>query len=197
MALASKYFNGKRVSRSHYALLKEAEKRGILNHINQGRRTLAEQWGFWRIYQRDGWPIAAYPTPAAPHIKWGREHHALDIDDGVVDRVAAFYRSEGIPVAFNVSREPWHMDTLNEGALKRAAQKYAHWYLPVLKKGRSGPSVVTLKKLLYKKGLRGFGSRYNPFFSQATHDAVKRFQKRHHLGADGVVGPTTWKFLRA
>lgn len=196
MALPSKYFHGKRVSKSHYALLVEAESRGIISRINQGRRTIAEQWGFYRIYKRDGWPVAAFPSPSAPHIKWGREHHAIDANDGPVDALAAFYRSLGIPVAFNVSGEPWHMDTLNEAALKKASAKFAHATLPVLKLGQTGPSIVKLKKLLYDKGLRDFGSRYNPYFNVATKAAVKRFQKRHHLKADGVVGPNTWKLLR-
>lgn len=196
MALASRYFHGKRVSQSHYTLLVEAERRGIVHAINQGRRTIAEQTRFWLNYLRNGYPLAARPFPSAPHIKWGREHHALDINDGVVDRVAVFYRSLGVPVAFNVNGEPWHMDTLDENALKRAAAKFSHIALPVLKQGQTGKSVVKLKKLLYNKGLRDFGSRYNPYFSQKTAEAVKRFQKRHVIKADGIVGPKTWELLQ-
>lgn len=66
----------------------------------------------------------------------------------------------------------------------------------VLKRGQTGPSVIKLKKLLYNKGYRGFGSRWNPYFNKATQDAVKRFQRRHKIGADGVVGPKTWKLLK-
>lgn len=196
MALASRYFHGKRVSRSHYALLTEAERRGIIRFINQGRRTIAEQTRFWLNYLRYGHPLAARPWPGAPHIKYGREHHAIDANDGPVDDLAAFYRSQGIPVAFNVPGEPWHMDTLDEAALKRAAEKYLHTALPVLKRGQTGPSVVKLKKLLYNKGRRGFGPRNNPYFNKATEDAVKRVQKAHKMKADGIVGPNTWKILR-
>lgn len=65
----------------------------------------------------------------------------------------------------------------------------------VLKRGQTGPSVIKLKKALYNKGLRGFGSRWNPYFNKATQDAVKRFQRRHNLSPDGVVGPKTWSLL--
>lgn len=68
---------------------------------------------------------------------------------------------------------------------------------PVLKQGQMGPSVVKMKKLLYNKGLRGFGSRWNPYFSKKTKSAVIRFQKRHALHTDGIVGPSTWKALQA
>ena len=66
----------------------------------------------------------------------------------------------------------------------------------VLRRGQTGPTIVTLKKLLYNKGLRGFGSRYNPYFNKATEDKVKQFQKRRLLHSDGVVGPKTWEALK-
>jgi len=74
--------------------------------------------------------------------------------------------------------------------------------LPALKRGVKGPSVVKLKKLLYKKGIRNFSGpknsdRYDSFFSLYTAMAVKRFQRRHHLTADGIVGPSTWRALGA
>lgn len=66
----------------------------------------------------------------------------------------------------------------------------------VLRRGQTGPSIVTLKKLLYNHGFRKFGSRYNPYFNKATEDAVKRFQRRRLLNSDGVVGAATWKALK-
>lgn len=125
----SVYHHGKRVSYSHGVLLRHYEqtkKRKL--HINQGRRTIAEQtrfWNAWQRFKRGGppAPLAAFPAPGAPHIKNGKEHHALDIDDGVVDEVAEFYRELDVPVAFNVPGEPWHMDTLDEAKLISAAAK--------------------------------------------------------------------------
>lgn len=126
--MAYKRYHGERVSADHYTLLTAYEKQfGTPAQVNEGARTIAEQWNFYRIYQRDGWPIAAYPVPSAPHIKFRRRHHALDINagsqPGQAQHVAAFYRSHGIPVAFNVSGESWHMDTLSSAALHKAAEK--------------------------------------------------------------------------
>lgn len=201
MSLRSTTHRGKRVSLSHAAMLRAYEHaHGVELNVNQGRRTIAEQAGFYRIFLRDGRPRAAPPTPNAPHIKRGHEHHALDIDDGVVDEVAAFYRSHGVPVAFNVTGEPWHMDTLDEAALKAAAAKVGTIDV-TLKRGAKGPSVVCLKKLLHAAGVREFSAnassnRYDPFYGQSTETAVKRFQTRHDLKADGIAGPTTWAALR-
>lgn len=169
--------------------------------INQGRRTLAEQAAFYAAYLRGG-TLAARPLPGAPHIKAGKAHHANDIDDGIVDRVAVFYSRQRVPVAFNVAGEPWHMDTTDEAALLRAANRLALANDdPVLKKGSKGPSVVRLKKLLYAAGMRGFSingssNRYDPRFTQATREAIVRFQAANNLPADGVVGATTWRKLR-
>ena len=199
---ASTRHRGKRCSMAHAIMLGAYERAtGTVLHINQGRRTLAEQAAFYAAYLRGG-VLAARPFPGAPHIKAGRAHHALDINDGIVDRVAAFYRSKGVPVAFNVRGEPWHMDTTDEAALLRAARKIGGVGDPVLKLGRKGPSVVRLKKLLHAKGLRNFSgegssNRYNPFFGAYTKQAVVRFQRAHGLKADGVVGPSTWKALRS
>ena len=178
---ASVRHRGKRVSGAHAVMLRAYERAtGVVLHINQGRRTLAEQAAFYAAYLRGG-TLAARPVPGAPHIKQGHAHHALDINDGIVDRVAAFYRKRGVPVAFNVRGEPWHMDTTDEGALLRAARRLDESD-PVLREGHRGPSVVRLKKLLYAKG---------------THDAVERFQDANDLKADGIVGAATWKALRS
>jgi hypothetical protein len=197
------YHRGKRVSVSHAALLAAYERKyGRAVYVNQGRRTLAEQRWFYNNQP----PLAAYPSPNAPHIKENHEHHALDINAGErvgqAQHVARFYRSLGVPVAFNVRGEPWHMDTLDEAALMRAARKAggADSY-PTLRRDQTGPSVVRLKKKLYEAGYRNFSgkrssNRYNPYFSKWTELAVMRFQRRSGLHVDGVVGPSTWRKLK-
>lgn len=196
MALSNRYFHGKRVSRSHYAMLLEAEHRGLISAINQGRRTIAEQWVFWRIYKRDGHPVAAFPSPSAPHIKWGKENHAIDADaPQPVHHLADFYRSEGVPVAFNVLSEAWHMDTLDEGKLKQAARRYNWRDRPVIRPGQKVVGVRLLKKLLYQHGLRGF-NRFSPVYDKKTVEAVKRLQKRHAIKPDGVIDSQIWYIIR-
>lgn len=192
------------MSTSHAVMLGAYERRtGRAVSINQGQRTLAEQAAFYRAYKSGRGPLAARPTPSAPHIKFRRQHHALDINAPRPARdVAAFYRQQGVPVAFNVRGEPWHMDVLDEGKLKRAARALKRATDPTLRYGHRGPSVVRLKKLLHAKGMRNFSgakssNRYNPFFGKYTVSAVMRFQARNGLLSDGIVGAATWKALRA
>lgn len=58
-----------------------------------------------------------------------------------------------------------------------------------LKKGNHGGDVVTLQRVLAMKGYRVGGA--DGAFGRNTKVAVKRFQRRRGLRADGVVGPLT------
>jgi hypothetical protein len=200
------WFHGKRVSPSHKIVLDELERRGILSRINQGRRTIPEQTVFWLARKRyeaglGPWaPVAARPWGGAPHIKWGREHHALDIDDGIVDRVALAYSELGIAVAFNVSGEPWHMDVLDEAALIRAARgldKAGH-ITATLKFGMRHNDVKYAQSLLRKidkKGEPRWKRKPGKTYGVTMRNAVKQFQKDNGLNADGVIGRNTWRML--
>jgi peptidoglycan hydrolase-like protein with peptidoglycan-binding domain len=57
-----------------------------------------------------------------------------------------------------------------------------------LKKGSKGPRVAFVQKVLGLHADRIYGTQ--------TKRAVKRFQHRHGLTADGVVGPATWAALK-
>jgi peptidoglycan hydrolase-like protein with peptidoglycan-binding domain len=59
----------------------------------------------------------------------------------------------------------------------------------VLEKGDHGSDVVTLQRVLAMKGY-SVGPA-DGIFGRMTKLAVKSFQKRKHLGADGRVGPLT------
>lgn len=193
--MASAYFHGKRVSPAHHTLLTAYERRHGELHINQGRRTLAEQAAFYWHYLRYGSPLAARPWGGAPHIKWGRAHHALDINDEVVDRVAFFYRANGVVTAFNVRGEPWHMDTLDEGQLLRAAARLTGSTSVVIRKGTDQHDAVKkLQTLLRAVGYKSV--KVDGHYGIVTRRAVRRFQKKHKLKVDGVVGKATWDALR-
>lgn len=117
-------FRGKRVARAQYLLLDAAADHGISYDLNSGRRTMAEQTQLYN-HPPPGTPLVARPNVNAPHIMKGRANHADDIGQRANGnlRVAAFYRSHGVPVTFNVAGEPWHMFPISEAALLRAAKK--------------------------------------------------------------------------
>lgn len=185
--------HGKRVSPAHSVMLKAYEKEHGLLFINQGARTIAEQAAFYANYLRGG-NLAAKPFPGAPHIKFGRQNHALDINANVVQSVAAFYRKHGVQVAFNVPSEAWHMDTLVEAELLAAAAKLTAD--PTIRKGSHGPGVQKLQVYLRRAGYLPKRWRVHQKYTIFVRRAVRKFQKDHKMKADGVVGPATWKALR-
>lgn len=67
--------------------------------------------------------------------------------------------------------------------------------LKTLRKGDEGDGVVMLQKLLIEHGekLPKYGADRD--FGSETLKAVKSFQKKHGLKADGIVGPKTWTEL--
>ncbi len=56
-----------------------------------------------------------------------------------------------------------------------------------LKRGAKGPRVAFVQKVL--------GLHADRIYGKQTKRAVKRFQRRHGLTADGIVGPATWSAL--
>lgn len=75
---------------------------------------------------------------------------------------------------------------------------------PMIRKGSSGEAVKLLQTLLAEKGYSPTSSWVNwkwggsdalGTFGSETVEAVKAYQSDEGLGADGVVGPSTWKAL--
>ena len=66
-------------------------------------------------------------------------------------------------------------------------------YVPTLKRGGSGPDVVTLQELLNAAGAE---LKIDGDFGALTEAALKVYQTAHGLEADGVCGPTTWAVIQ-
>lgn len=68
---------------------------------------------------------------------------------------------------------------------------------PTLRQGESGPRVATLHTRLLAGGDLTGASREPEVFGDRLHQAVVRFQRRHGLDADGVVGAKTLAALNS
>ncbi len=66
--------------------------------------------------------------------------------------------------------------------------------MKILRLNSRGEEVVTLQKLLISKGC---SIESDGVFGQATQSAVKEFQLRCGLSADGIVGGDTWSRLQS
>ncbi|EGJ30858.1 MULTISPECIES: peptidoglycan-binding domain-containing protein [Moorena] len=67
---------------------------------------------------------------------------------------------------------------------------------PTLRPGQQGDKVRILQKLLLKK--YGYRQKQVPLdgtYNDGTVAAIKKFQLKNSLSADGIVGPQTWKLL--
>ncbi|MFM7365739.1 MAG: peptidoglycan-binding domain-containing protein [Cuspidothrix sp.] len=64
--------------------------------------------------------------------------------------------------------------------------------MPIIGFGSSGTSVRVLQKLLISNG---YGVPVDGVFGPVTEIAVKAFQNRRRLSADGLVGQKTWSEL--
>ena len=65
--------------------------------------------------------------------------------------------------------------------------------IPTLRRGSQGDEVADLQMLLNSK--YGYELEVDGNFGSKTETAVKDFQRKHGLTADGVVGAKTWKAL--
>src|SRR5687768_10865619 len=110
-------FQGKRVSSYWKTVLDAAWTAGVRFRLNSGQRTMAEQQalvdqkGVWSPSNPTG---AARPSSTAPHIRVGRQDHAIDVDTfaqgGGEAKLQEWLEDQGARVTNPVPGEPWHME---------------------------------------------------------------------------------------
>lgn len=118
-------FQGKRVSRDWHTVLTQAVRDGVRFSLTSGKRTLREQWALYRKYLNGTGNLAAYPSPFAPHIRTGRQDHALDVNslDGGETRLQNYLEHRGLDMCNPVSGESWHMEAVSGRALRKEARQ--------------------------------------------------------------------------
>lgn len=193
MAVRYVLFDGHSVSQEWYAVLAAMRRDGVGFHVNSGRRTMAEQWYLYRLYLAGRGNLAAYPTPWAPHIRVGRIDHAIDFNGAA--SVMGWCHRHGLRSAkLTVPGESWHVE-VNASELRTFAVHHGG-VDPVIRPGsRDRTSVMRIQRYLRALHVRG-ASKVDGAYGRKTIAAVKRFQAKHHLKADGIVGPRTWAALR-
>jgi hypothetical protein len=206
--MAHRFILDTRLSVPHYIVCSEAIRRGIIepDDLNEGRRTMAEQWAFFRNQP----PLAAFPRPTAPHIKVGLDNHDLDVNsfNGASRRLAKFYESLGIDVSFCVGGEDWHICVHSEAQLQRAAAKITRERdRQISKQGETEKRISFFKHQLhfikdpdtkkpyYRPGTNKPSEGYSDFFNEDLEKAVKAFQRDRGMKADGIIGPATDKAI--
>lgn len=190
MAVRYVQIDGEEVSQEWYSALRDMRTAGVQFNVNEGHRTMARQSYFYALYKSGRGAQAAVPSPYAPHIRTGRFDHAIDFNNA--SGVMEWLREHGISSALTVPGESWHVEA-NADQLRK--YHLASEGPRTLRPGVTSPDVKRAQQFLKRAGFlpreRKVGTFYGPFMVRA----VKAFQQKYGLKADGVVGPTTWKHL--
>lgn len=175
---------------AYNALAEEAMVRwGIDMALNEGDVGRA-----YRSYPRQQLAKRVYGSNAATP---GTSNHGLGINVDletrqqrwVIDKIGHLY---GFSKRWSDAAWEWWHITFKTGVWK-GRRPY-----PTLRWGKRGKRVKYLHYLLRRKGydVPKTGKPGRGQFGNATGRAVKAFQKKKGMTADGVVGPRTWRALR-
>lgn len=149
-------------------------------------RTLGQQQYLWNLWKSGRGNLAA--VPGTSNHGWGL---AVDLASPrmrtIVDEIGEKY---GFAKRWSDAQSEWWHIKWRYGIWNGKAS----WGYSVVSPGQSNGDVLRLKQAMYKKGLRKF-SRVTPKFGPSAVAALKRFQRAHHMKADGIAGPKTWHAL--
>ncbi len=128
------------------------------------------------------------------------ERHATRGPDRGDDH-APQWTAAGVTYAKETAKHHWDITyTGGSGASSSPGKPTSSGSWPVLREGAQGAQgahgakAATVQSLLNASGAKvAVDGRYGP----ATANAVRAFQNKHHLTADGVTGPDTWRGLLA
>lgn len=200
-------FDGKRVSADWLAVLTAARRAGIRFRLNSGQRTFAEQQRLYNLWKAGVGNLAAVPSHSAPHIRTGRQDHALDVDMHVGDGIAglrAWLAKQGIRTSLTVPGEGWHLEADSAAQLATVARRLRKPRTVLdrlgarpLRPGAKSPDVRAVQIYLRRAGLwDGKPATKVGTFGPVLADAARVFQRRVGLPVDGIVGPKTFAALR-
>lgn len=193
-------FDGKPVSRPWATFLQTARLAGVSFRLNSGHRTLAEQARLYRAWRAGRGPLAAFPSPFAPHIRVGRIDHAIDVQDenlfapgGGAERLMDWARRHDVNLRRTVPSEAWHLEAPASDLLRFHER---HGVPRTLRPRTRGKAVRRARWLLSKIPGYAVPAKVNRgYYGRKMVQSVKRFQKKNGLKPDGIVGPATWRLL--
>ena len=113
-----------RVSAQWFTVLSAARKAGVSFLVTDGHRTLAEQQAALRTSTSTAGPLAAFPSPTAPHIRTGRPDHALDVNalDGGPAGSRPGCASAGRRRRSPCPGEAWHIEVPRDDLVRLAGK---------------------------------------------------------------------------
>ena len=149
------------------------------------------QWAAWERYQQGG-NLAARPGTSNHGL--GR---ALDLAPDTISAVASHGDKFGWNHAHtDAPSESWHHLWLDSQTDHKLVARWSTVQAgDSLAPGDRGPGVKAMKQRLKAWGAWPVLWRIDDRYAGRTILAVKAFQKAHHLTADGLVGPSTWRAL--
>jgi murein L,D-transpeptidase YcbB/YkuD len=138
------------------------------------------------------------PVALDPNWNYGGD---LTIDDATFDRLATAIATGDVEAAIEQARPAYPLYTQLRDALlaHREIERSGGWpSVPAgetLKVGMTDPRVVALRARLAVTDAAANDAPDPQLFDADLEEAVRRFQRRHRIAADGAVGPATLRAM--